>query len=50
MASVRWLVETSGVLCVIYISILFASSTSDSFISPFLMERCGLVVARQNDI
>lgn len=40
-------VETSGVLNGTGISILFDLGASDSFISPLVVECCGLVATRQ---
>ena len=33
----------------IKVSILFDSRAIDSFVSPFLVEHCGLVATRKND-
>lgn len=41
--------ETLGVLDGILASILFDFGTLDSFISPSLIEHCGLVATKQND-
>lgn len=41
-------IETSGTIRGTSISVLFNSRATDSFISPFLVERCGLVVVKQD--
>lgn len=40
-------IETSGAIRGIDFSILFDSVSTDSFISPFVVERCGLVAVKQ---
>lgn len=42
-------IETTREIGGISFSILFDSGASDSFISPSLVERCGLAVAKQVD-
>lgn len=42
-------VETSGVLQDGRVFVLFDSGASDSFISPFVVVRCGLVAAKQDN-
>lgn len=42
-------IEASGMLHGIPISILFDSDASDSFISSSIVERCGLTSAKQAD-
>ncbi|KAH9297899.1 hypothetical protein KI387_029581, partial [Taxus chinensis] len=42
-------IETIGTIRGISVSVLFDSGASDSFISPSVVDQCGLVVARQPD-
>ena len=40
-------IEATGMIRGCKVSILFDSGATDSFISPFIVERCRLVAARQ---
>ena len=40
-------IESSGIIKGNNVSILFDSGATDSFISPLVVERCGLVATRQ---
>ncbi|XP_059075290.1 uncharacterized protein LOC131875236 [Cryptomeria japonica] len=42
-------VETSGVIGGILCSVLFDSGASNSFVTPYLVERCGLSMTKQDD-
>ncbi|KAH9319720.1 hypothetical protein KI387_021489, partial [Taxus chinensis] len=42
-------IETTGTIRGISVFVLFDSGASDSFISPSIVDQCGLVVARQPD-